>query len=117
MAARAAALVAACALAAATSGCVYRMNIMQGNYLEAAAVEQVAVGMTRSQVRFLLGTPMVADSFTPNRWDYVYLFKDGRTRKVDRRHFIVWFEDEKVARIDKPDGEIVDPKMPTSPGA
>lgn len=116
-AARAAALLAACALAAATSGCVYRMNIMQGNYLEAAAVEQVAVGMTRSQVRFLLGTPMVADSFTPNRWDYVYLFKDGRTRKVDRRHFIVWFEDEKVARIDKPDGEIVDPKMPTSPGA
>jgi len=114
---RIAGLLVACALAAAASGCVYRMNIMQGNYLEAAAVEQVQVGMTRSQVRFLLGTPMVADSFTPNRWDYVYLFVDGRTRKPDRRHFIVWFEEEKVARIEKPDGAIADPKMPTSPGA
>ena len=48
-------------LAAGTllSGCVYRMNIQQGNYLEGRTVDQLQVGMTRSQVRFLLGTPMV----------------------------------------------------------
>ncbi len=113
---RVAAVLLACALAL-TGGCVYRMNIMQGNFLEAAAVDQVTPGMTRSQVRFLLGTPMVADSFTPNRWDYVYVFVDGRTRKEERRHFVVWFEDEKVLRVDRPSGAITDSKLPSSPGA
>jgi len=50
------------------SACVYRINIQQGNFLDQAAVEQVKPGMTRSQVRYLLGTPMVADSFNRERW-------------------------------------------------
>src|SRR6185437_3679823 len=45
------------------SGCVYRMNIQQGNYLEGRTVDQLQVGMTRNQVRYLLGTPMVPDAF------------------------------------------------------
>ena len=65
----------------------------------------------------LLGTPMVADTFHPNRWDYVYYFKDGRSQDVERRHFIVFFEDEKVARVERPDGQIANPTLPTSPGA
>ena len=111
------ALLAVASLAMASSGCVYRMNIQQGNFLEAKTIEQVQVGMTRSQVRFLLGTPMVADSFNPDRWDYLYYLRDGKTRKVQERHFVVWFEDEKVARIDRPTGEIQAPTLPTSPGA
>lgn len=109
-------LVLALAASLAT-GCVYRMNIQQGNFLEAKAVDQVKVGMTRSQVRFLLGTPMVADAFQPDRWDYMYYLKDGRTRKVQQRHFVVYFEEEKVARIDRPAGEFQEPTLPTSPGA
>jgi outer membrane protein assembly factor BamE len=46
------------------TGCVYRMDIQQGNLLDAEQIDQVEVGMTRSQVRFLLGTPMVIDSST-----------------------------------------------------
>ncbi len=67
-------------VAAATllSGCVYRMNIQQGNYLEGRTVDQLQVGMTRSQVRYLLGTPMVPESFDKERWDYLYYFKRGR---------------------------------------
>lgn len=91
--------------ASLASGCVYRMNIQQGNFLEAKAVDQVKVGMTRSQVRFLLGTPMVADAFQPNRWDYLYYLKDGRRRNVQQRHFVIHFEEEKVARIDRPEGD------------
>ena len=98
-------------------GCVYRMNITQGNFLEAKTVDQVSVGMTRSQVRFLLDTPMVADTFHPDRWDYLYYLRDGKTRKVQQRHFIVWFEEEKVSRIDRPTGDIKAPELPTSPGA
>jgi outer membrane protein assembly factor BamE len=105
------------AVTAATGGCVYRINVSQGNFLEAKAVDQVAVGMTRSQVRFLLGTPMLADSFHPDRWDYLYYFKEGRRQKVERRLLTVYFSDEKVARIERPAGEFKDPKLPSSPGA
>ncbi len=89
-------------LALASSACVYRINIQQGNFLDQAAVEQVKPGMTRSQVHYLLGTPMVADSFDKERWDYIYYLKKGRTRHVDSRRVTVYFEGDKVARLDKP---------------
>ena len=89
-------------LAAAVAGCVYRMDIQQGNLLDPEQVDQVEVGMTRSQVRFLLGTPMVVDSFDPDRWDYVYSLRRGYSRTLERRHLVVWFEGDKVARIEEP---------------
>jgi outer membrane protein assembly factor BamE len=82
--------------------CVYRINIQQGNFLEQSAVEQVKPGMTRSQVRYLLGTPMVADSFDKSRWDYIYYLKKGRSRHVDSRRVTVYFDGEKVVKLDKP---------------
>ena len=108
---------AAIAFGLAASGCVYRVNIPQGNYLEAKMLEQVQIGMTRSQVRYVLGTPMISDPFHPDQWDYLYYFKDGKTRKVDTRLVVVWFVDEKVSKIDRPPGEFKNPKLPTSPGA
>src|SRR5262245_60044120 len=81
-------------------GCVYRMNIQQGNFLEPHAVDQLQVGMTRSQVRYLLGTPMVPDAFDKDRWDYLYYLKKGRLRAPDQRHLIVYFQDDKVSRFD-----------------
>ena len=81
----------------------YRMNVQQGNYLEAEDVDRLEVGMTQSQVRFLLGTPMVADPFKTDRWDYVFFFKIGRTREEIMNHLTVWFEDERVVRIDRPE--------------
>lgn len=89
----------------AASACVYRINIQQGNFLKQSEVEQVKAGMTRSQVRYLLGTPMVADSFNKERWDYIYYLKKGRTKHVDSRRVTVYFQDEKVARLDKPTAE------------
>jgi outer membrane protein assembly factor BamE len=84
-------------------GCVYRPNIQQGNLLKTEDVDQVTIGMTRSQVRYLLGTPMLADPFDPQRWDYLYTFRRGRETRMDRAHFIVRFEDDKVSRVEKPD--------------
>lgn len=85
------------------SGCVHRINIQQGNFLNTEDIDRVAVGMTRVQVRALLGTPMVADPFVSNRWDYVYYLKLGRTNEPRRRHFIVYFDgSEKVERIERP---------------
>jgi outer membrane protein assembly factor BamE len=93
---------AALALAAvALAGCVYRVNIQQGNYLEAKTIDQLQVGMTRSQTRYLLGTPMVPDAFDHSRWDYVYYLKKGRLKRPQQRHLVVYFEEDKVTRIDR----------------
>jgi len=86
-----------------TAGCVYRPNIQQGNMLKVEDVDQVTVGMTRSQVRYLLGTPMLADPFDPQRWDYIYTLQRGRDPEIDRAHFVVRFDGDKVSRIDKAD--------------
>jgi outer membrane protein assembly factor BamE len=91
----------ALAAACAGAGCVYRPTIQQGNLLELGEVDQVKVGMTRSQVRYLLGTPMVSDPFEPDRWDYVYTLQIGHDPHIDRTHFVVYFEDDKVTRVEK----------------
>jgi outer membrane protein assembly factor BamE len=83
-----------------SSGCVYRMTIQQGNFLEKRAIDQLQVGMTRSQVRYLLGTPMVPATFDNDRWDYVYYLKKGRIHRAEERELTVFFENDKVARID-----------------
>lgn len=87
--------------AAFLAGCIFRIDIEQGNLLEDSAIEQVQVGMTRSQVRFLLGTPMIADSFHQDRWDYTYYLQPGKSRDVERRWLIVYFEEDEVTRIVK----------------
>ena len=97
------ALAAGCSTVQSFSLKPYRMNIQQGNYLEAENIDQVEVGMTPSQVRFLIGTPMVADPFNASRWDYVFYFKVGRTRNEVKSHITVWFEDGRVVRIDRPE--------------
>jgi outer membrane protein assembly factor BamE len=100
---------AACAAGLALQGCVYRMTIQQGNFLEERAVTQLQVGMTRSQVRYLLGTPMVPDAFDKDRWDYLYYLKKGRLKRPDERHLIVYFQDDKVSKFDNQDAKPMPP--------
>lgn len=84
------------------SGCVHRIPIQQGNFLEAKDVDRVTTGMTRVQVRALLGTPMIADPFHQARWDYYYYFVSKRVTTPIRQHFIVHFDEEdKVVRIER----------------
>lgn len=92
-------LIAVAALALAA--CVYRIDIQQGNLLDEEDINQVDLGMTRSQVQFLLGTPMVSDSFHRDRWDYAYYFRRGRSPDADRRWVVVYFENDRVQRIER----------------
>jgi len=55
-----------------TSGCVYRSSIVQGNDIDKRAIDRLENGMTREQVRALLGAPLIQDRYHPNRWDYVF---------------------------------------------
>lgn len=83
-----------------SSGCVYRMTVQQGNFLDARQVVQVKEGMTRAQVRFLLGTPMLPDAFDRDRWDYLYYLKVGRLQKAEEQRLTIYFTDDKVSRIE-----------------
>ena len=57
--------------------------------------------MTRSQVQFLLGTPMISDSFHRDRWDYAYYLTRGRSPNVERRWVVVYFENDRVSRVER----------------
>ncbi len=71
----------------------HRIDVMQGNVVDQRMVSQLRRGMTREQVRFVLGTPLVVDAFRQDRWDYVYLFKPGRG-EAERRVLSVFFVDD-----------------------
>jgi outer membrane protein assembly factor BamE len=77
------------------------MPIQQGNYLQAADLDQLQNGMTRSQVKFLLGTPMIPSGFDSSRWDYYYFLKAARLKKPEQRKFTVYFENDKVTRVER----------------
>ncbi|MFT4197295.1 MAG: outer membrane protein assembly factor BamE [Pseudoxanthomonas sp.] len=87
-------------LAAAVSGCgiVYRQPIYQGNLLDEASVNKLAVGQSRQQVIALLGTPSVADPFHAQRWDYTSQQRTGRLARVQRKNFTVYFDNDQVSR-------------------
>lgn len=97
-------LLKACAvlLAVLASGCIYRIDIQQGNFLDPDKVAQVQPGMTRSQVRYLLGTPLASTPFGSDRWDYVYYRRRGHSHEASERKVTVFFEQDKVTRINRP---------------
>jgi outer membrane protein assembly factor BamE len=88
------------------AGCMlvpHKIDIQQGNYVDQAMIAKLKPEMTRSQVRFILGTPLIADAFHPNRWDYVYL--TGKANNVHAQHRItVVFDGDKLKHVE---GDIV----------
>ncbi|NNF51545.1 MAG: outer membrane protein assembly factor BamE [Gammaproteobacteria bacterium] len=88
-------------LAVSASACVHKINIQQGNYLDDDQIAKLEEGMTRQQVRYLLGTPVADDPFSEDRWDYVYYFRNGRTGESVKKQVIVFFDGDKVSRIEK----------------
>ena len=78
----------------------YRIDIQQGNVLTQDMVSQLKPGLTKDQVRFILGTPVLMDMFHANRWDYVYRLQKGSTGVAETRKFSVFFDaDGKLSRV------------------
>jgi outer membrane protein assembly factor BamE len=100
--------VAAAALVVTLSGCEsirgwvppliqpYRPDVQQGNVVTREMVEQLRQGMSREQVRFLLGSPMLTSVFHANRWDYVYYLKRGKGNERETRRLTVEFKDNRL---------------------
>jgi outer membrane protein assembly factor BamE len=93
--------VGAVLLCLALSGCFiirpYKMQIQQGNFLEQAQLVKLKPGMTRAQVRYVLGTPLVVDPFHPDRWDYLYLNRK-KGRLVESRRLTLFFDGDRLQR-------------------
>jgi outer membrane protein assembly factor BamE len=110
----------ACAISAATglAGCggfginlpsipgvtPYKMEIQQGNFVSQEMMSQLQPGMTKDQVRFALGTPLLTDIFHADRWDYVYWKEGENAGKREQRKLAIYFQEGKLTRID---GDVV----------
>lgn len=77
---------------------VYRPTIQQGNVVTQEQINELTPGLTKRQVRFVLGTPMLTDVFHHDRWDYVYTIGEG-SRPEELQHVTVYFEDDRLVRI------------------
>jgi outer membrane protein assembly factor BamE len=101
----------------------YRPDIQQGNVITSDMVEQLRPGMTRDQVKFMLGTPLLADAFHSDRWDYLY-YLNPRVGAPQRRNLVIYFKDSRLDHFTSDpmppesmaDNLILGRKTPPAPG-
>ena len=89
----------------------YKLDIPQGNVITQEMVDKLKPGMTRSQVRFVLGTPLVVDAFRDNRWDYAYTLQKGG-KVVESRRVTILFDGDVLKSIE---GNVVAAKPVSAP--
>jgi outer membrane protein assembly factor BamE len=77
---------------------VYRINVEQGNIVTQEMVDQLKPGMTRRQVRYILGTPLIEDPFHSGRWEYLYMLRNGEDTLREQR-LTVHFQDDALSHF------------------
>lgn len=88
--------------AAWTAGCsIHRLDVQQGNVIKPEMVQKLTPGMTKRQVEFVMGTPLIQDPFRADRWDYVYAI-DTLDKHQEIKRVSVFFQDDRVVRIVPP---------------
>ena len=85
-------------LALCLAGCIYKIDIQQGNLVTQDSVAKLKKGMSKSEVRQLLGTPLLTDPFHGNRWDY-YFSTATRGKTTERTRFSVFFDNDKLVSV------------------
>ena len=76
---------------------VYEVVVSQGNLIDLDMMEKLEIGMTESQVKYVLGSPLITDTFTPNRWDYYTSVTQG-DKKFTEKKLTLYFEDKKLIK-------------------
>lgn len=79
---------------------VYRIDVQQGNNVDQEMLNKLEPGMTKNQVAYVMGTPLLIDTFHPNRWDYLYSFEPGNGDREQRRITLFFDEDETLSHIE-----------------
>jgi outer membrane protein assembly factor BamE len=93
------AILAVSIAAALSAGCVHKIDIQQGNVVIQEQLAKVKPGMSRPEVRQILGTPLLADPFHANRWDY-WFYNAKKGREIERNKITVLFDNDKVVRVE-----------------
>ncbi|MDP2245473.1 outer membrane protein assembly factor BamE [Pseudomonas sp.] len=87
----------------ALAGCsfpgVYKIDVQQGNVVTQDMIDQLRPGMTRSQVRFIMGNPLLTDTFHANRWDYLYSIQPGGGKRLQERVSIIFNGNDQLAGL------------------
>ena len=78
----------------------HKIEVNQGNLVTPEMREKLKVGMSRLQVRSVLGTPLISDPFHASRWDYVYRLEQ-KCKVVEQQRLTLYFDDDRLARIDE----------------
>ena len=82
------------------NGCTIHIpDVQQGNVLEPDVLAQLHPGLSKKQVQYLMGTPIVKDAFPPERWDYVYLLASQDSKTI-RQRVTIFFDGDAVSRIE-----------------
>jgi outer membrane protein assembly factor BamE len=92
-------LLASCSNFSVPLPSAYKMDIRQGNYVTQEMRDKLKLGMSRAQVKFVMGTPMISDVFHANRWDYVYRLEHAR-KLVEEQRLTLYFDGDTLSRID-----------------
>ena len=77
---------------------IHRIDVQQGNVITQEMVDQLKPGMSKRQVKFTLGSPMIADTFHQDRWDYLYYMRPGKG-DIEQHHVTVTFKDDALIAI------------------
>lgn len=78
---------------------LYKIDVQQGNVVTEEIVEKLKPGMTKSQVLFIMGSPLIVDTFRDNRWDYVYVMRE-RGDLIEQKRLTIFFNDDKLINIE-----------------
>ena len=81
-----------------TTACVYKLDVHQGNILEQKDVDKLRFGFTKNQVVFVLGNSVLKDSFSSNKWIYLYQVKNGDTGEVTSKKLVLEFVNDKLMK-------------------
>jgi len=90
---------------------LYRIDVQQGNVVTEEMLEKLKPGMTKSQVLFVLGSPLIVDAFRDNRWDYVYLLRE-KGDLVEQKRMTLFFDHDSLTKIEN---YLTDSKKPAKP--
>ena len=74
---------------------IFQVVVSQGNLVDQEMLDKLEIGMTESQVKFVMGTPLISDTFYPNRWDYFTSVTQGQTTYTNQK-ITLYFKDNKL---------------------
>lgn len=81
------------------SALFFKIDVQQGNAIEQPLISRLEPGMSKNQVQFIMGTPMLIDVFHQDRWDYYYSMQRG-SGESEKKHIALFFEDDRLVRTE-----------------